>query len=102
MLEGSRMIAEFVEPGVYRHFKGRFYRVYGTAENTETGEVDVFYRALYGDMKYYVRPLEMFCSKVDFKKYPNADQQYRFELIECAPGISELDGQIDRVEAKRG
>jgi len=32
---------------VYRHFKGRFYLVTGSAFNTETGEMDVIYSPLY-------------------------------------------------------
>lgn len=40
----------------------------------------VVYRQLYGDGKLYVRPYDMFLSKVDKEKYPNISQVYRFEL----------------------
>ena len=69
---------------VYRHFKGDYYLVEGIAKDSETGAPFVIYRKLYGDGELWLRPLEMFLSKVDKEKYPHAAQEYRFELQEIA------------------
>jgi len=66
--------------GVYKHFKGDYYLVLGTCIHSETKEKYVLYRALYGDGETYIRPYDMFLSKVDRVKYPNVEQEYRFEL----------------------
>lgn len=71
-----------IKKGIYRHFKGKEYEVLGEAMHTETNEMLVVYRALYGDYGLFVRPLEMFLSEVDKNKYPDVKQKYRFELIE--------------------
>lgn len=67
--------------GKYIHFKGREYELIDVATNSETLEKYVVYRALYGDFGLYIRPLEMFFSKVDKEKYPDITQEYRFEYI---------------------
>ena len=66
--------------GIYKHFKGDYYIVEEVATHSETREKHAVYRALYGDNNLYIRPYEMFMSKVDKNKYPNVEQEYRFEL----------------------
>ena len=66
--------------GIYKHFKGDYYIVVDIALHSETYEKMVVYRALYGDTTLYVRPYDMFLSKVDKVKYPNVEQEYRFQL----------------------
>ena len=67
---------------VYRHFKGDYYLAEALASDSDTGRPFVVYRKLYGDGSLWLRPLDMFLSPVDKEKYPDAAQEYRFELVE--------------------
>ncbi len=54
-----------IKPGVYRHFKGKRYRVLFEAVNSETGERMVVYLALYEEGKVWVRPASMWEEQVE-------------------------------------
>ena len=53
-----------IKPGLYRHFKGGEYVVIGLAMHSETLEVMVVYKALYGQGLTWVRPRSMFLETV--------------------------------------
>lgn len=75
---------EIFSDRIYRHFKGKYYKVLCIATHSETREQYVVYQALYDDFGYYIRPYEMFASEVDRQKYPDILQEYRFELVDDA------------------
>ena len=53
-----------IESGRYRHYKGKDYEVIGVARHSETEELFVVYRALYGERGLWVRPAAMFLDAV--------------------------------------
>ncbi len=84
------------KPGdIYRHFKGNKYEIVTLAEDTETGETLVIYKALYGEGKVFARELQMFLEKIDTIRYPGATQTHRFELVQ------EKDAAVDEKAAYR-
>ncbi|WP_193074158.1 DUF1653 domain-containing protein [Pseudomonas sp. FME51] len=53
-----------IKPGRYRHYKGKDYQVIDVARHSETEELLVVYRTLYGEFDIWVRPLGMFIEEV--------------------------------------
>ncbi len=82
----------FIKGSIVKHFKREtlskeeleknqnmyLYEIVGIAEHTETKELIMVYKALYGKQTLYARPLSIFMSEVDHKKYPTIKQKYRF------------------------
>lgn len=79
--------------GIYKHFKGDYYLVEDIAMHSETQEVYVVYRRLYGDLSLWIRPYDMFLSKVDKEKYPNVEQEYRFQLQDIESVADRFNGK---------
>ena len=66
-----------IQSGKYRHYKGGEYQVIGTATHSETEELLVVYRPLYGEQNLWVRPLDMFTETVNIDGQPVP----RFEFV---------------------
>lgn len=67
---------------IYRHFKGNVYQIITLARHSEDGTKMVVYQQMYAPYEVYVRPLELFMSRIDTRKYPNEKQVYRFEKMD--------------------
>lgn len=91
---------------IYRHFKGNIYQIITLARHSEDGMEMVVYQQLYAPYEVYVRPLEMFMSRIDTTKYPDERQVYRFEKLdirgEQQAGQVEPGPAVDKVTAAGG
>jgi hypothetical protein len=59
--------ASTLKSGRYRHYKGKYYSVFGTVTHSETEEIMVLYAPesqTAGDARLWVRPLSMFTESV--------------------------------------
>ena len=66
-----------MQTGIYEHYKGNQYKVIDIARHSETDELLVLYRPMYGDKSLWVRPFAMFFEKVTV----NGLQVPRFKYI---------------------
>ncbi|CAA0108311.1 DUF1653 domain-containing protein [Zhongshania aliphaticivorans] len=80
----TKATTQSLVPGRYRHYKGGEYYVYEVATHSETEELLVVYRPLYGESALWLRPLAMFSEVIEFE----GKIQARFELISPADGSS--------------
>lgn len=71
-----------IQPGLYRHYKGKEYHVLGVARHSETEEEYVVYRPLYGEGGLWIRPKAMFLESVQV----GGIEVPRFQRLEEGPG----------------
>lgn len=71
------LVPEEIVKGRYRHFKGNEYEVVDFAKDSETTELMVIYRALYGEHELWVRPYKMFQEIIE----RDGKKMRRFEKI---------------------
>lgn len=61
-----------IKPGIYKHYKGKMYRVIGMALHSETLQIMVVYQPLYEtpdipEGTLWVRPADMFSETVEIE-----------------------------------
>ena len=56
-----------VAPGIYRHYKGKNYKVIGVGMHTESEEKLVLYQSQYGNFDLWARPVSMWNEEVDYE-----------------------------------
>lgn len=78
----ERLMAKVPTGALFEHYKGKKYKILGTARHSETLQMCVIYQALYDSAQFgshpvWVRPLEMFLETIliDGKEQP------RFRLV---------------------
>ena len=94
------MTRELKINGIYRHFKGKLYKVLLLANDSETNNdlntrKVVVYQALYGEQLIWVRDYDMFLSEVDHEKYPEVKQQYRFQELTMEEALKEMLASLE-------
>ena len=72
---------EVIVGQVYKHFKGKMYKVLNIGYSADNLEKMVIYQALYDDNKIWVRNYDEYNSYVDKNKYHNITHKYRFEEV---------------------
>ena len=69
--------------GIYKHKKGKLYKVLYIAKHSETLEDFVIYKALYDDCKIWARPLSIFLDKGRFELIDdNFNQKFKYDKFE--------------------
>lgn len=78
-----------IKLGLYEHYKGLKYEVMGVCRHSETLEILVLYKALYGDYRMWVRPFEMFNGTIEVEG--KTIDRFRFieSLSDTAPIIQD-------------
>ena len=87
--------AAAITPGLYRHFKGNYYRVLSIARHSETVQPMVVYRALYGDRGVWVRPAEMWDEVIE----RDGKTFQRFRKLSMEERVTFYDNIYDELRA---
>ena len=84
-----------IAPGLYRHFKGNYYRVLSIARHSETTEPRVVYQALYGNGGIWVRPADMWNETVK----RDGEEIRRFQPLSRVERVSFYEMIFDEVRS---
>lgn len=80
-IEFTTILEDKENATLFRHFKGKEYKIITIAKDSDNLDEIVVYQGQYEDNPCWTREIEEFFSKVDKEKYPTITQEYRFEKI---------------------
>lgn len=80
-VEFTTMLESGEKATVFRHFKKKDYQIVTLANHSETMDELVVYQEVGNSTHCCARPIDMFFSKVDKEKYPEVEQEWRFEEL---------------------
>jgi len=80
-LEFITIFEDATRASTFKHFKGNIYKIVTIAKDSDDLKEKVVYQGQYEDNPCWIRDKEDFFAKLDKEKYPNIDQEYRFEKI---------------------
>lgn len=81
IIEFTTILEDPEQATIFRHFKGKEYKIVTIAKDSEDLKDLVIYQGQYADNPCWVREIEEFFSKVDRNKYKEIEQEYRFQKI---------------------
>lgn len=81
VLEFTTIFEDSENASIFKHFKGNLYKIVTIAKDCENLKEMVVYQGQYEDNPCWVREKEDFFGLLNKEKYPDVDQQYRFEKI---------------------
>lgn len=78
-----------VKPGIYRHYRGNFYRVHFVGRHSESLDETVVYETLYENdlSKFWVRPLKDFVNEVEYEGKIVPHYEYIGETIDLTKEV---------------
>ena len=74
--------------GLYKHYKGKLYRVIGVARHSEDLEELVVYQALYNDYGLWTRPKKMFLENIEYEGKTLPRFEFISEMFSSSPKIN--------------
>ena len=80
-LEFTTILENSEKASIFRHFKGKEYKILCIAKDCDDLSDLVIYQGMYDDNPIFSRKIDEFFSEMDKEKYPNSECDYRFELI---------------------
>lgn len=80
-LEFTTIFEDHENASIFKHFKGNLYKIVTIAKDCENLKEMVVYQGQYEDNPCWIREKDDFFGPLNKEKYPDVDQEFRFEKL---------------------